>query len=121
MVGDVCWEVSQVEAAEIWLGEIKENLKKEKEDFDELGEGTWEEFEGSQEGELPWDKVYAARSEEVGFMMERNIWDLRPIKECWEKLGKGPTTVRWVDVNKGDRKVILVRSRLVARDFKGGG
>jgi hypothetical protein len=37
---------------------------------------------------------------------------LRPTKECWEKLGHGPTTVRWVDVNKGDRRAILVRSRL---------
>ena len=53
-------------------------------------------------------------------MMGKSIWTLRPVAECWEKLGRGPTTVRWVDVNKGDRKVILVRSRLVARDFKGG-
>ena len=69
---------------------------------------------------MPWDKVFAARSEEVEFMMERDIWTLKPVSECWEKLGRGPTTVRWVDVNKGDRKTILVRSRLVARDFKGG-
>ena len=52
-------------------------------------------------------------------MMEKGIWTMKPVKECWEKLGHGPTTVRWVDVNKGDRRVILVRSRLVARDFKG--
>jgi hypothetical protein len=91
--------------------------QEEGEEYEELGEGVWEDL-GKEE--LPWDKVYAARSEEVGFMMEKGIWEMRPIKECWEKLGKGPTTVRWVDVNKGDRKVILVRSRLVARDFKGG-
>ena len=62
----------------------------------------------------------AARAEEVGFMQERNLWTLRPIKECLETTGKWPVSVRWVDTNKGDQKCILVRSRLVARDFKGG-
>ena len=33
-----------------------------------------------------------------------------------EKTGKAPVTVRWVDVLKATR----IRSRLVARDFKGG-
>ena len=116
-VGEVRWEVCQVEAADCWLWEIKGNLEKEKEEDLEIGEGAWEVL---GEEQLPWDKVFAARSEEVGFMGEKGIWTLRPVKECWEKLGVGPTTVRWVDVNKGDRKVILVRSRLVARDFKGG-
>ena len=101
-----------MEAAEVWLDEIKGNLEKEREESDEIGEGVWEDL---GEEQLPWDKVYTARSEEVGFMMERGIWTLRPVAECWEKLGRGPTTVRWVDVNKGDRKVILVRSRLVAK------
>ena len=69
---------------------------------------------------LPPDKVNAARSEEVGFMKERNIWTLKPIQECWDKTGKPPVSVRWVDTNKGDQKCIIMRSRLVARDFKGG-
>ena len=33
-----------------------------------------------------------------------------------EKLGKAPVSIRWVDTMKSDG----VRSRLVARDFKGG-
>ena len=36
-----------------------------------------------------------------------------------EKLGKGPTSVKWVDTNKGTAREMLIRSRLVARDFKG--
>jgi hypothetical protein len=70
-VGEVCWEISQVEAAEAWLEEIKGNLIKESEGYDQLGEGIWEDVEGQEGEKLPWDKVYAARSEEVGFMMER--------------------------------------------------
>ena len=37
--------------------------------------------------------------------------------ECWDKTGKAPVSVRWVDVRKGSGEV---RSRLVARDFKAG-
>jgi hypothetical protein len=33
--------------------------------------------------------------------------------------GKGPTSVRWVDVNKADEGGMEVRCRLVARDFRG--
>ena len=52
-------------------------------------------------------------------MEERGIWVLRPIEECWQKTGKAPVSVRWVDTNKGTPEFVEVRSRLVARDFKG--
>ena len=68
---------------------------------------------------LPGKLVEAARREEVGFMENKGVWSMRPIKECWDKTGKAPITVKWVDVNKGDEKNIIVRSRLCARDFKG--
>ena len=45
---------------------------------------------------------------------------LRPIDECWDKTGEAPVSVRWVDTNKGGLNEMIVRSRLVARDFKGG-
>ena len=49
-------------------------------------------------------------------MQSRTIWSVKPISDCWEKTGRAPVTVRWVDVQKAEG----VRSRLVARDFKGG-
>ena len=52
-------------------------------------------------------------------MMERNIWTLRPVQECYDKTGKQPTSVRWVDTNKGTNGNFDIRCRLVARDFKG--
>ena len=82
-----------------------------------IEEGPWEgvgvEDESMQQeawgdvhgGDLPLEKVVAARAEEVGFMEDRGIWTLRPIKECWE-----------VDTNKGGLASMEVRSRLVARD-----
>ena len=53
-------------------------------------------------------------------MQGRRIWSVRPISECIEKTGQDPVSVRWVDTDKGGPGQVLVRSRLVARDFKGG-
>ena len=53
-------------------------------------------------------------------MEKRGIWHTVKIEECWDKTGKAPVSVRWVDVNKGGLEKMEVRSRLVARDFKGG-
>ena len=69
----------------------------------------------ANDGELCPEEVGRARKEEIGYMESRSIWTIKPISDCWEKTGKDPVTVRWVDVQKADG----VRSRLVARDFKG--
>ena len=84
---------------------------------DEVRQEAWDDVHG---GGLPVEKVVAARGEEVGFMEDRGIWTLRPVAECWQKTGKAPVSVRWVDTNKGTSELVEVRSRLVARDFKGG-
>ena len=62
--------------------------------------------------QLDPDKVREARREEIEFMRRRGLWSVVP-RPC----GITPTSVRWVDVLKGDG---TTRSRLVARDFKGG-
>ena len=41
---------------------------------------------------------------------------MKPVRECWERTGRAPVSGRWVDVRKGSGEV---RSRYVARDFKG--
>ena len=45
-------------------------------------------------------------------MGSRNLWSLRPIKECLERTGKQPMSVRWVDTDKGE----LTRSKDKDRD-----
>ena len=52
-------------------------------------------------------------------MEKRGIWKLRPLGECWQRTGREPVSVRWVDTNKGKEGRMEVRSRMVARDFKG--
>ena len=42
----------------------------------------------------------AARREEIEFT-NNELYKLSDVKESWEVTGKGPTTTKWVDVNKG--------------------
>ena len=48
-------------------------------------------------------------------MKAKNIWELVKVGEAWSRTGRAPVTTRWVDTDKGAG---VVRSRLVARDFK---
>ena len=57
-------------------------------------------------------KVAAARAEELAYMQKRGLWKVVPTPP-----GVVPVSVRWVDVLKAEG---TTRSRLVARDFKGG-
>ena len=50
----------------------------------------------------------------------RGIWELRPIKECLDITGKKPVSARWVDKNKRRPSSVVMRSRMVAKEFKGG-
>ena len=59
-------------------------------------------------------KLRAARKEEIG-ELERRVYVMADLDECWTKIGKPPIAVRWVDVHKGEG---VYRSRLVAKDFK---
>jgi hypothetical protein len=67
--------------------------------------------------ELPADLTAAARAEELAFMTEWQVWDVVPVAECWKNTGKKPLQSKWVDVNKGDLKRPVVRSRFVAKEF----
>ena len=79
-------------------------------------EEAWDDVKG---GSLSIEDVRKARIEEVAHMEKRGIWMLRLISVCWEKTGKGPTSVRWVDTDKGIDEQVEVPSRKAARDFKG--
>ena len=103
------FEVIEEEEVKKWVCEIEERVENE-----EVNDEVHVEEEDSNE--LCQHEVCSARQEEIGYMQSRSIWSVMPISDCWEKTGKAPVTVRWVDVQKAEG----VRSRLVARDFKGG-
>jgi len=74
---------------------------------EELIEEAFDDVSGEN---LDPDVVAASRQEEVEFMQTRGIWEVVDLNMCWEKLGRAPTSVKWVDTRK--------RSWLVGRDFK---
>ena len=47
----------------------------------------------------------------------KTLYHKVPIEECYEKTGKAPISVRWIDINKGDDEKPEYRSRLVAREI----
>jgi len=62
--------------------------------------------------------VQAARKTELDYFASKGVWIKRPRSEARDMTGKGPISVRWVDVNKGDDIHPKYRSRLVARQLK---
>ncbi len=64
------------------------------------------------------DLVAEARAQELGYFAKKGVWSKRPRREARAVTGRGPISVRWVDVNKGDDVNPRYRSRLVARQLK---
>ena len=62
--------------------------------------------------------VQEARTKELSYFADKGVWSKRPKAEARNATGKGPVSVRWVDVNKGDEMNPRYRSRLVARQLK---
>jgi hypothetical protein len=87
----------------------------------ELEWETWakEEIIDQKSGKiLDPELVVAARAEEVDFMRKIKLYEKAPVTEAWEMTGKAPTSVKWVDLDKGNDEEPDVRCRLVGRDFK---
>jgi len=75
-------------------------------------EEVYDESTGIQ---LPAAAVAAARQEEVGFLKQFPVYKKVPRALSH---GKEFVKVRWIDINKGDLDKPLVRSRLVAKEFR---
>ena len=46
---------------------------------------------------LPAEPVRAARQKEMDYVKSKGLWVKKPIKDCWDRTGRPPVTVRWVD------------------------
>ncbi len=75
----------------------------------------WDDVSGEP---LSTERVIRARLEEIEEFPKREVYDKVPISQCWERTGKAPIGVRWVDINKGDSVSPENRSRLVAKEIK---
>ena len=59
-----------------------------------------------------------ARQQEIEYMKLKGIWAEVDRDESYSKTGKRPVSVKYVDTNKGSDEVPVIRSRLVACDFR---
>jgi hypothetical protein len=66
---------------------------------------------------LPPGLVREARAEELAFMRQWGVWERARVSECWQATGRAPIGSKWVDVNKGDSKTPLIRSRFVVKEI----
>ena len=67
---------------------------------------------------LDTELVEAARGKELEYFASKGVWYLRRREEAYQKTGRPPITVKWIDVNKGDDEHPNYRSRLVAPDIR---
>ena len=74
-------------------------------------------WDGVSGAELHPEKVRKARAEEVEFVRKMRLYDKVLISQCYQKTGRAPITVRWIDINKGDNQSPNYRSRLAAREI----
>ena len=68
---------------------------------DEFDEDAWVAWDDLKMTEMDPKKVKEARDEEMKFLKKEEVYEKCDIKDCIDKTGRGPTSVRWVDVNKG--------------------
>ena len=62
--------------------------------------------------------VRRAREEDMKEFNKHGVYVKVPLRECFERTGKKPIGVKWVDINKGDEEKPEYRSRLVAKEIK---
>ncbi len=51
--------------------------------------------------DLDQDEVMKARVNQIEGLKETQAWEVVPHTQCFERTGKNPTRVGWVDVDKG--------------------
>ena len=66
---------------------------------------------------LDWEGVVQARADEIKEFRKHGVYHKVPIRECYDKTGRAPVGVIWVDINKGDLLNPACRSRLVAKEI----
>ena len=111
----------EVEIGRVEIEGLVDEWVKEVQSVMDVGLGKCEAWDDVKGGDLPIEEVREARKEEVDYMENRKLWSLKPLKDCWDKTGRDPVSMKWVDTNKGDdhSEDWEIRCRLVARDFKG--
>ncbi len=67
-------------------------------------EGFSGKYRDDLTGQILNDKlVEAARAKEIAYFVAKGVWKMVPRATSYQRTGRPPITVRWVDVNNGGR------------------
>ena len=77
--------------------------------------GAWDDLSG---GQLDGKAVVEAREEEIKYYHPMEAFEVVPTQVAVDRTGNNPIGVRWLGVNNGDESRPIIRSRLVANDYK---
>jgi hypothetical protein len=102
-------------ATEVSCDDAQDLVKNEDEQLAAWTAGeVYDEITGAA---LAPELVRQARAEEIKFMLDWGVWTRALVTDCWKETGKAPIGSKWVDVNKGDAKKPLIRSRFVVKEI----
>ena len=104
-----------MEVAEEAVKEVKR--RQEEEEEDDSTQEFWDEMSGEK---LDPVLVKAARKEEMEEFTKYSVYRKVFLQECYDRTGKAPIGVRWIDINKGGNVHPDYRSRLVAKEINTG-
>eukprot|EP00971_Amphidinium_carterae_P142601 2825029-Amphidinium_carterae.1 len=83
--------------------------------YDEAYEHIFDEITGRR---LDPKLVAAARKEEMEFLRQLQAYSYDSTEVCWEKTGRRPVPVKWVNVDKGEPDCPKTRARLVVQETR---
>ena len=86
---------------------VEEYIERECQNGEAMDGWAWDDVKDQA---LDVKKVRAARQEEIQYMMKKGVWREVDIQECWDRTGKAPVTVKWVDTDKGQEGKEAIRS-----------
>ena len=95
--------------------DITEKEQEKQEDEENCDEKFYDEVTGKV---LKYEKVIAARMEEIEGLIKMGVWEVVPLRDCLNRTQRRPIKGRWVDINKGDDHLEQYRSRYVARELR---
>ena len=62
--------------------------------------------------------MHDARKKELDYLAARKVYTYAAISTAIQKTGRRPLRLKWIDCNKGDKKKMQLRSRLVCTEVK---
>ena len=79
-------------------GKVHEQYRTIEEGNDEEVQIAWDDVSGA---ELDPQRVRRAREEDIAYVNTMGLYNKVPTQQCYERTGKAPIFVRWIDINKG--------------------